>query len=45
MLRSGKRYQLVAEMSEIADFLKTWMVEARRQEDRREQERVHYEEE
>ena len=45
MLRSGKRYQPVAEMSEIADLLKTWMAEARRQEEGREQERVRYEEE
>ena len=42
---SGKRYQPVAEMSEIADLLKTWMAEARRQEQRREQERVCYAEE
>ena len=40
MLCSGKRYQPVAEMSEIADLLKTWMTEACRQEERREQERV-----
>ena len=41
MLCSGKRYQRVAEMSEIADLLKTWMGEAHskacRQEERREQ--------
>ena len=46
MLRSGKRYQPVAEMSEIADLLiKTWMAEARRQEERPEQEQVRYAEE
>ena len=45
MLHSGKCYQPVAEMSEIADLLKTWMAEACRQEERREQERVRYEEE
>ena len=45
MLCSGKHYQPVAEMSEIADLLKTWMAEARRQEERREQEQVRYIEE
>ena len=45
MLRSGKCYQPVSEMSEVANLLKTWMAEARRQEERREQERARYEEE
>ena len=46
MLCSGKRYQPVVEMSEIADLLlKTWMAEARRQEERPEQEQVRYTEE
>ena len=45
MLCSGKRYQPVAEMSEIADLLKTWMAEARRQEERWEKERDRYAEE
>ena len=45
MLRPGKRYQPVSEMSEVADLLKAWMAEAHRKEERWEQGRAHYEEE
>ena len=46
MLRSGKRYQPVSEMSsEIADLMKAWMAESRKQEQRHEEERVRQQEE
>ena len=45
MLRSGKCYQPVSEMSEVADLLKTWMAESRKQEQRHEEERLCYQQE
>ena len=46
MLRSGKRYQPVSEMSsEIADLMKAWMAESRKQEQRHEEEQLRHQEE
>ena len=46
MLRSGKSYQPVSEMSsEVTDLLKAWMEETRKQELRHEEERRRYEQE
>ena len=45
MLRLGKSYQPVSEMSEVTDLLKAWMEETCRQELRHEEERRRYEQE
>ena len=46
MLRSGKRYQPVPEMSEeVTDLLKAWMEESHRREQRREEKQQRYEQE
>ena len=45
MLRSGKSYQSVSEMSEVTDLLKAWMEETHKQELRHEEERRRYEQE
>ena len=45
MLRSGKSYQPVSEMSEVTDLLKAWMEETRKQELGHEEERRRYEQE
>ena len=45
MLRSGKRYQPVSEMSEVTKLLKAWMEETRKQELRHKEDRHCYEQE